>query len=259
MSLEIERRTGRPELVEFRAAMNDDGLTLSGYAIVFNSLSQEMFKEGKGRYCERILPGAMTRSLSSDYDVFALLHHDEKEPIACRSNGRLTIGEDAKGHPVTIRPNPATTRGRDCHEDVKDKLLRSMSFGMTCLQDRWFVEDGKLIREVIEAVLHEVSVVTWPAYDAATIEARKAQLALETRSEPEEQLAEIVEAPAPVEEAPIVEDDYYQRLQMTVELMGVVEGGVFRPETAAVNESVEKFGNDYYEKLQYTAEQFYPL
>ncbi|MEW6457614.1 MAG: phage major capsid protein [Bacillota bacterium] len=144
---------------ELRLAGTD---ALTGYAAVFNQDAELPFRE-------RILPGAFRETLESDRDVLALVDHDTAKVIGRRSNGTLTLKEDAHGLRVEVRPNLETTYGRDVLAAVKRGDLKQMSIGFVCREDRY--TNG--LREILSAELMEVSVVSMPAYAGTTIHTRK--------------------------------------------------------------------------------------
>lgn len=139
--------------------------TITGYACVFNSRSEDM-----GGWREVILPGTFTRSLREHPDIRALIEHDPKLIVARTTAGTLTVREDSKGLAVTIRP-PDTTVGRDLVENLRTGLLNQMSFAFTIAENgaRW--SENHKLREVTEARLYEVSIVSSPAYPATSVSA----------------------------------------------------------------------------------------
>lgn len=166
----IERRAHLPELVELRAQTENDKPVLLGYAARYNSLSVPL-DEGQGEFRERLLPGAFTRTLSEGPDVIALAHHDASLVLGRRSAGTLKLTEDEQGLRVMIYP-PDNTLGRDITESIRRGDLVSMSFGFEVVDDEVRKECDGVVRDVRDLVLHEVSVVAWPAYEATSIKVR---------------------------------------------------------------------------------------
>lgn len=168
----FERRVFSPADAELRSSKESDKAVLTGYAARFNSLSVPM-NEGDGEFQERILPGAFKRSLESDLDVIALAHHDDKMVLGRRSANTLKLSEDAHGLRTLIYP-PDTTAGRDIVVSVGRRDLVAMSFGFFVAEEdeEYRQEDGVNIREIRNATLFEVSVVTWPAYPSSSIKVR---------------------------------------------------------------------------------------
>lgn len=144
--------------------------TLTGYAALFGVESVDL-----GGFVETIRKGAFKVSLDRGDDVRALADHEACDVLGRRSVGTLEIAEDDKGLKVTIHL-PDTTAGRDTLASVKRGDKSGMSFGFATVNDEWTRNtiDGKVVykRELIDADLYEVSVVTWPAYEETLVEAR---------------------------------------------------------------------------------------
>jgi HK97 family phage prohead protease len=142
------------EALEIRE--DGDGMTFEGYAAVFNSDSEPL------PFIERIAPGAFKRSLQSRNEIKLLWNHDAGEPLASVRGGTLKLTEDDRGLKVQARL-ANTTKGRDVAELIRSKTIDSMSFGFSVIKDSWS-RDGN--QRTLESVrLHEVSLVSWPAYE----------------------------------------------------------------------------------------------
>jgi HK97 family phage prohead protease len=154
----------RTNTVEFEVRAEDEGMSFTGYASVFNSSSEDL-----GGFREYVAPGAFKRSLQSRNEIKLLWNHDTNEPLASVRGGSLQLQEDDKGLRVTAKL-PNTTRGRDIAELIRSKVIDSMSFGFNVIKDSWS-KDGQT--RTLESVrLHEVSIVTFPAYAATTAQVR---------------------------------------------------------------------------------------
>lgn len=172
MSTKIIERRFVTGLEVREAAPGDKGSigTLTGYAAVFGVESVDL-----GGFREVIRKGAFKASLSRGDDVRALADHEASDVLGRRSANTLEIEEDDKGLKVTIHL-PDTNAGRDTLASVKRGDKSGMSFGFNTVNDEWTrnTVEGKVVykRELIDADLHEVSVVTWPAYQDTQVEAR---------------------------------------------------------------------------------------
>jgi len=166
-----ESNTKEPEIrttnTQFEIRSEDDGMTFTGYASVFNSSSEDL-----GGFREFVAPGAFKRSLQSRNEIKLLWNHDTNEPLASVRGGSLELTEDRYGLKVKARL-PKTTRGRDVAELLRSKVIDSMSFGFNVIKDTWS-ENGS-IRTLESVRLHEVSIVTFPAYSATTATVRSMQ------------------------------------------------------------------------------------
>jgi HK97 family phage prohead protease len=154
----------RTNSVDFEVRAEGDGMTFTGYASVFNSPSQDL-----GGFIEYVAPGAFKRSLQSRNEVKLLWNHDSGEPLASLRGGTMQLVEDDRGLKVTAQL-PNTTRGRDIAELLRTKVIDSMSFGFNVIKDTWS-RDGQT-RTLDSVRLFEVSIVSFPAYEATTAQVR---------------------------------------------------------------------------------------
>ncbi len=162
---EPEIRTTNTEF-EIRSE-GEDGMTFTGYASVFNSSSEDL-----GGFREFVAPGAFKRSLQARNEIKLLWNHDTNEPLASVRGGSLELVEDRYGLKVKAKL-PNTTRGRDVAELLRSKVIDSMSFGFNVIKDSW--SDNGSVRTLESVRLHEVSIVTFPAYSATTATVRSMQ------------------------------------------------------------------------------------
>jgi HK97 family phage prohead protease len=132
---------------------------MKGYAIVFDALSSD-----RGGYVVRIAPQAVDRTLNGNADVRALIDHDSAKVIGRKSAGTLSFAKDAKGLGVSI-DIPETTYGNDLVVSMRRGDISGMSFGTSILKDEWD-DSGKVpVRTILDMQFHEVSVVTFPAFE----------------------------------------------------------------------------------------------
>lgn len=153
------------ETREFEIALElreeGDEMTLTGYAALFNSRSENL-----GGFTEVIAPGAFSRSLKSRNDIKLLWNHDTSAVLGSTRSGTLKLEEDARGLKVTASL-PNTTHGRDARELVKRGDVTGFSFGFTIPGrggDEWNAEGTE--RTLKSVRLHEVSLTPFPAYTA---------------------------------------------------------------------------------------------
>ena len=145
---------------DFEVRETSDGMTLSGYAAVFNSNSEPL------PFIERIAPGAFKRSLSSRNDIKLLWNHDSSSVLGSTRAGTLRLYEDEKGLRVEA-DLPDTTQGRDARVLIQRGDVTGFSFGFTVPAngDRWNAEGTE--RTLTSVRLLEVSTgVAFPAYSA---------------------------------------------------------------------------------------------
>lgn len=153
--------------IESRA--DGDGLTLEGYAAVFNSPTT--IDSWEGQFQESIAPGAFKRSISHKTPVLQFDHGHH--PLI----GGLPIGtirslkEDTHGLRVSARlsDNWLIHPVRDA---IRDKAVTGMSFRFTVHEDEWSDDFSERIIKVAE--VHELGPVVFPAYQTTTVGVRSA-------------------------------------------------------------------------------------
>lgn len=152
----IERRCA----VELRAGGDKKSPRLVGHAAIFNSPSQDL-----GGFIEIVMPGAFTRTLKTDRDPLALVQHMPQLVLGRRSAGTLKLIEDARGLAFEIDV-PDTTTARDLLVSVERGDVRGASFAFSTPAggDRWEVRGDKVVRELVDVDLHEITITASPAY-----------------------------------------------------------------------------------------------
>jgi HK97 family phage prohead protease len=160
-----ERRTFTVRNIETRQA--DDGtMRMAGYAAVFNEPSVPL------PFIEKIAPGAFRKTLSETPDVRLLVNH-EGLPMARTKNGTMRLYEDDKG--LYFEAELANTQeARDLYTLVSRGDVDQMSFAFRVIRQKW--NDDRTERSLTEVSLADgdVSIVTYPAYPATSVEAREA-------------------------------------------------------------------------------------
>lgn len=154
-SKKLETRTQTTQF-EIRAA-EENGMSFTGYAAMFNSPSEDL-----GGFREFVAQGAFKRSLESRNRMMLLWNHDSSQPLASTRNGSLKLTEDTNGLFVEATL-PNTQLGRDVAELIRTGTIDAMSFGFQVKKDSWS-PDGRT-RTLQDVSLHEVSLVSYPAYE----------------------------------------------------------------------------------------------
>lgn len=150
---------------EGRAEVSEDK-RIRGYAIVFGVKSLDL-----GGFREVIRPSAVDRTLREGLDVRAYIDHDSGKVLGRTSAGTLRLHKDGHGLRVEISP-PNTTMAKDLMVSIKRGDISGMSFRFRALDDEWHMEDGEPVREVIDSIIGEVSVVAEPAYEDTSVAVR---------------------------------------------------------------------------------------
>jgi len=136
-----------------------DGMTLRGYAAVFNSPSQPL------PFTETIQPGAFRASLESKNDIKLLWNHDTSVVLGSTRAGTLRLIEDTRGLLVEA-DLPLTQAGKDAAISIQRGDVTAFSFGFRIPAggDEWASASERVLKRVN---VHEVSVgVAFPAYTA---------------------------------------------------------------------------------------------
>ena len=152
----IEQRIA-VEGLEIRA--EGDGMTLRGYAAVFNSPSQPL------PFIETIQPGAFRDSLVQGNDIKLLWNHDTSIVLGSTRAGTLRLVEDERGLLVEASL-PMTQAGKDAAISIQRGDVTAFSFGFRIPAggDEWASASERVLKRVN---VHEVSVgVAFPAYTA---------------------------------------------------------------------------------------------
>jgi HK97 family phage prohead protease len=195
----MERRTLHVSQLHTRSV--DGKMRASGYAATYNKLSKDL-----GGFVEKIASRAFDRVLRSNPDTVLTVNHSENHLLARTNAGTLKLRGDDKGLFFDAEL-PNTTLGRDTYELLKRGDLCSCSFAFTVADgmcdyreekfDPEFDEDEegvmpnrskaqsytyKIVRTIRDfASLHDVSIVTTPAYNGTSVDARNL-VAVECRS-----------------------------------------------------------------------------
>lgn len=161
----MEHRTAQVKFELREVDAETKRMSFVGYAAVFNSASEPL------PFTEVIERGAFARSLKSRNDVKLLLNHDTGRVLGSTRAGTLRLIEDEIG----LRAEadlPPTTDGNDISILLQRGDIDSMSFGFTVPVggDSWNA-DGS-VRTLKSVRIHEVSIVTFPAYTATTASVR---------------------------------------------------------------------------------------
>lgn len=160
----------RGSLSEFTTREDGDTPVIEGYFAVFNS-NYDMGWD----MTESIATGAFSKSLSND--VRALINHDTTLVLGRTAAHTLELREDSHGLWGKISINPKDSDAMNLYERVKRGDVSQCSFGFNIVSEETdFRDDGSVHWTITEADLHEVSVCTFPAYEATAVSARKHDL-----------------------------------------------------------------------------------
>lgn len=155
----------------FKTRDADGKLYIEGYFAVFDS-PYPLWDGAE----EVVKPGAFEGVLTQD--VRALVNHDTTLVMGRTTAGTLLLKQDATGLWGQIEVNRDDTDAMNLYARVQRGDVSQCSFGFD-IERETFVDlgDGRC-RWEIEKVnpLYEVSVCTFPAYEATSVSARRQQL-----------------------------------------------------------------------------------
>src|SRR5690625_3909748 len=155
--------------LQTRAVEETDEKVIEGYFAVFNS-ETELFP---GAF-EEIAPEAFNNTLSND--IRALINHDTAFVLGRNKSNTLELKVDSRGLWGSIKINENDTDAMNLYERVKRGDVDQCSFGFNILkEDTDYRDDGTIKWTIREIDLHEVSIVTFPAYPETSVQARMKQ------------------------------------------------------------------------------------
>ena len=160
-----ERRTFTVRDIEARQA-EDGTMRMAGYAAVFNEASLPL------PFIEKIAPGAFSKTLQETPDVRLLANH-EGLPMARTKNGTMRLYEDETG--LYFEAELANTQeARDLYTLVSRGDVDQMSFAFRVIRQNWSKDRTERTLTEVSLADGDVSIVTYPAYTATSVEAREA-------------------------------------------------------------------------------------
>lgn len=183
--------------LESQMSVHEDGRTIEGYAVVFNSLSEDM------GFREIISPNAITEETIKNSDIIATFNHSTDIVLARSKNGEGTLQLEINETGLKFSfEAPNTTAGNDLLESIKRGDVSGCSFAFSIDYDdeeaETWIDNGDYYLRTINKIerLYDVSIVVHPAYEATSVNQRsidkveEMKKEAEQRAEAEEQAAE---------------------------------------------------------------------
>ena len=150
-------------------SLDTRGRTVHGYAALYNTLSEDL-----GGYREQLAPRAFQGVVNDD--VRALLNHDPNEVLGRTKSGTLRLFDEERGLRFEL-DLPDSPLGQNVREAIRRGDLDGASFRFEVGEEEWNQEVRTI--QTVKA-LRDVTLATYPAYPAASIELR-------TKPEPKEE------------------------------------------------------------------------
>ena len=165
-SAELEAPTTANESESDTENATDDNSTktITGYALKFGEPSKDL-----GGFVEVITAEALKEV---DLSNVILLHgHDYSKPLASVKAGTLKLEVDEIGLKFEATLTD-TSYAKDVYENIKAGIVDSMSFGFEVGLDSFEENEEGTVTRSIENMkaLHEISIVTVPAYDQTNVQ-----------------------------------------------------------------------------------------
>lgn len=166
------------EIRSFEIRSNTESRHISGYSVVFNSMSENL-----GGFREIIAPTAITNELINRSDVVMNYQHDDSLILARSRNGEGTLTLRLDEHGLLFEFDmPNSDLGDRVLESIRRGDITKCSFAFslpdndTC--EIWEkTDDGQIIRTITEiGGLYDCAIVCHPAYNGTEISARSLEM-----------------------------------------------------------------------------------
>lgn len=163
-------------------AVDDDSMIVEGYAIRFNTWSEDL-----GGFVETISPEAFTDLDLSDVRCF--VDHDSSKVLGRTTSETLELTVDDEGLYFRCQL-PNTSYARDLYENIRLQNVNQCSFGFILDEDGDEISkrsDGLFERTIRKIKsLWEISIVSIPAYQDTDVAVAQRSLEAIKESEQEE-------------------------------------------------------------------------
>ena len=160
-------RQMRSQATQFRAAEDNGKKYIEGYFAVFNS-NYTLWPGAT----ESVDSGAFNETL--DDDIRALIDHETRLVLGRTKAKTLELKVDNKGLWGRVEINAADQDALNLYSRVERGDVDQCSFGFEILEeDTTYNDDGTVHWTIKKVKLYEVSVVTFPAYEDTSVQARR--------------------------------------------------------------------------------------
>jgi HK97 family phage prohead protease len=113
--------------------------------------------------------GAFKKTIQERPEVPILWQHDQREVI-----GKGAVSEYQGKLILKARLDMEDPTAQKAYRKMKEKFISGLSIGFSAIKSGWKDIEGRMVREIDEAKLWEVSVVTFPMLPLAQVTAVKA-------------------------------------------------------------------------------------
>ena len=166
---QLNKRDFKTHFTITREEQSPDEMIIEGYFALYES-ETELWE---GSY-EIISKGAFDNTLNND--IRALWNHNTQFVLGRNTNNSLELKVDDKGLFGVIKL-PKTQYAQDLYALVQRGDIDQCSFGFNILaEDLEELASGGYRWRINEIDLHEISVVTFPAYENTSVQARSKEV-----------------------------------------------------------------------------------
>lgn len=161
------KRQLRSQTTQFRAAEDNGKKYIEGYFSVFGGI-YELWPGAS----ESVDPHAFDSALGDD--IRALIDHETRLVLGRNKAGTLELKVDSRGLWGRIEVNEKDQDAMNLYSRVERGDVDQCSFGFEILDEETKYNNDGTVHWTIKSVkLYEVSVVTFPAYEDTSVQARK--------------------------------------------------------------------------------------
>jgi HK97 family phage prohead protease len=154
---------------ETRAKDDDDGLTLEGYAAVFDDPTR--IDSWEGTFDEVIAAGAFAKTIRDRKPVMQFDHGHDIATGSVPIGSIEDIREDRQGLFVRARLHD-NARVEPIRQAIASGAIDGMSFRFRVIREEWDESGDTPVRTIREVELFELGPVVFPAYASTTVGVR---------------------------------------------------------------------------------------
>jgi HK97 family phage prohead protease len=154
---------------ETRAANDDDGHTLEGYAAVFDTPTR--IDSWEGTFDEVIAPGAFAKTIRERKPVMQFDHGHDIATGSVPIGAFEELSEDDQGLFVRARLHD-NARVEPIRQAIASGAIDGMSFRFRVIREEWDESGDTPVRTIREVELFEAGPVVFPAYAATSVGVR---------------------------------------------------------------------------------------
>lgn len=158
--------------LQFREAAGDAPARIGGYAAVFyNGQAGTEYRVGSW-WAERIMPGAFDRAIAEAHDVRCLFNHSDDFVLGRTASGTCRLSIDATGLAFETDIDPDDAQARSVLAKIRRGDVDGASFQFIAVREEVDKSGDVPVFLIRDVDLFDVAPVTWPAYEAASVESR---------------------------------------------------------------------------------------